>query len=159
MDFNTWILEIRGLGMPKLGMEFSIHRFAQHGQHHIEHDLQHLQNTYKKPGGRPLAAHPFVDMSRNDANNALHHAGHAVQNHVLKNPCPNWTCPSHELKHLMYQQIIHLEISCINNSYIFNNMSKLGMPAMYQKLNRQRDPIWQVSLGVDRESLGGRADW
>ena len=42
---------IHGLGMPKLGMGFLIHGFAQHGQHHVERYLQHLI-TYPQGGGR-----------------------------------------------------------------------------------------------------------
>ena len=41
---------IHGLGMPKLGMGFLIHGFAQHGQHHVEHYLQHCLR-YKQRGG------------------------------------------------------------------------------------------------------------
>ena len=41
--FNTCVFSIHGLGMPKLGMGFKKkHGFAQHGQHHLEHSLQHL---------------------------------------------------------------------------------------------------------------------
>ena len=61
--------------MPKLGMGFLIHGFAQHGQHHVEHYLQHFV-TYPQRGGGE-AAPPFVDTLSNAANNALHDAGYA----------------------------------------------------------------------------------
>jgi hypothetical protein len=41
---------------------------------------------------------PPVDIVENAANDALNGAGHAVQNHVLKIPCPIWACPNHVLK-------------------------------------------------------------
>ena len=43
-------------------------------------------------GGR-LRRPPFVDMLQNAANNALHDAGHAAQNHVLKNLYPDLGMP------------------------------------------------------------------
>ncbi len=69
-----------------------------HGQHHVEHYLQHCLRY--KQGGR-LRRPPFVDMLLNAANNALHAAdhaaghaaGHAVQNHVLKIMYPDLGMP------------------------------------------------------------------
>ena len=95
---------IHGLGMPKLGMGCLIHGFAQHGQHHLEHSLQHFLLYLQRwaAEGRPLCTQMF-----NAAKNCLNDADHAVQNHVLNIPCPIFACPTHVIK---IQCIKHLII-------------------------------------------------
>ena len=42
---------IYGLGRLRLGVGFLIHGFAQHGQHHSEHYLQHFQLYLQRGDG------------------------------------------------------------------------------------------------------------
>ena len=44
--------------MPKLGMGFLIHGFAQHGQHHLEYYFQHFL-MYLQGGGAAKGRPPF----------------------------------------------------------------------------------------------------
>ncbi len=91
--------------MRKLSLEILTHGFVQHGQHHVEHYLQHVRNICT--GGEPPAGPPFVGIIRNAADNALHDAGHAVQNHLIKSQA-----------RVGHARAMYLKIPCIQKLYI-----------------------------------------